>query len=370
MEVGLILMSYQSHLQPFKTKISTHHGTVHHNQSNLLILKNLSSQSQPYAFLSFSQSQYFAVASLQRMEDEVVVKIGIQGCEEVARRWDDGAHSTVRQIVINHEKCIYSVNIEYDNNGESIWKPKHGGNKGSTSKVVLEYPNEYLISIHGYYSDIGKIMEKRAATPTTVIRSLTLESNTKTYGPFGMEEGTKFSFPIMEAKIVGFHGSSGWFLDAIGIYVQPISQSLQAQHKSEVEVETEIEQFSLGEYGGEGGEPWSECFQAIKQLVIHNDEHWIISIQMEYLDENGNFVWSHKHGGEGGSASQEAVANAEARLSQRQLHAGNLSIAEANIYVQRIDVAAINRMRPSHRSCNCQANAVIAERLRLTILVG
>lgn len=76
---------------------------------------------------------WFSVSLLQ--EDEVVVKIGIRGCEEGARRWDDGAHSTVRQIVINHEKCIYSVNIEYDNNGESIWKPKHGGNKGSISKV-------------------------------------------------------------------------------------------------------------------------------------------------------------------------------------------------------------------------------------------
>lgn len=156
-------------------------------------------------------------------------------------------------------------------------------------------------------------MEKRASTPTTVIRSLTLESNTKTYGPFGMEDGTKFSFPIMEAKIVGFHGSSGWFINAIGIYVKPISQSLQAQKKSEVEVEVEVEieseHFSLGEYGGEGGEPWSENFQAIKQLVIHSDEHWIVSIQMEYVDENGDFVWSHKHGGEGGSPTQENYPN-------------------------------------------------------------
>lgn len=72
----------------------------------------------------------------------------------------------------------------------------------------------------------------------------------------------------------------------------------------EVEVEIESEHFSLGEYGGEGGEPWSETFQAIKQLVIHSDEHWIVSIQMEYVNENGDFVWSHKHGGEGGSPTQ------------------------------------------------------------------
>ncbi|XP_050939157.1 jacalin-related lectin 3-like isoform X1 [Cucumis melo] len=271
------------------------------------------------------------------MEDEVVVvKIGIRGCEEAPRPWDDGAHSTIRQIVITHDKCIHSVNIEYDNNGESIWKPKHGGNRGSTSEVttqqplnyslsstskylftllessdklqvVLDYPNEYLISIYGYYSDLAHIMEKRVPTPTTVIRSLTLESNRKTYGPFGMEEGTKYSFPIVEAKIVGFHGSSGWFLDAIGIYVQPISSSQlvqPAQHKFEI-TEVEInEHFSLGEYGGKDGEPWSETFQAIKQLLIHNDEHRIVSIQMEYVDENGHFVWSNKHGGDEGSPSQ------------------------------------------------------------------
>lgn len=56
----------------------------------------------------------------------------------------------------------------------------------------------------------------------TVIRSLALETNIRTYGPFGVEDGTKFSFPITGAKpmIVGFHGKSGLYLNAIGVHVQ------------------------------------------------------------------------------------------------------------------------------------------------------
>lgn len=82
---------------------------------------------------------------------------------------------------------------------------------------MLDYPYEYLISISGYFGYIGHL-----GIAADVIRSLTLQTNRKTHGPFGMEEGTKFSFPIMGAKIVGLHGRCGWFLDAIGLYIQPI----------------------------------------------------------------------------------------------------------------------------------------------------
>lgn len=63
------------------------------------------------------------------------------------------------------------------------------------------------------------------------------------------------------------------------------------------------EKFSLGEYGGEGGDPWDENFNTIRKLVINHGQ-WIDSIQMEYEDENGEVVWSEKHGGNGGSESE------------------------------------------------------------------
>ena len=49
-----------------------------------------------------------------------------------------------------------------------------------------------------------------------VIRSLTFKSNKRTFGPFGIEEGTPFTFSMDGGLIVGFNGRCGWYLDAIG----------------------------------------------------------------------------------------------------------------------------------------------------------
>ncbi|KAB2023279.1 hypothetical protein ES319_D06G007100v1 [Gossypium barbadense] len=128
--------------------------------------------------------------------------------------WDDGVNFTIKQLVIVHGLGIDSIQIEYDNEGNSIWSRKHGGDGGSKmDKVKLDYPNEFLTSIHGYYGNLnerGPIM----------VRSLTLQSNRKAYGPYGVEQGTCFS--MNRGKIVGFHGKSGWYLDAIGVYSMPM----------------------------------------------------------------------------------------------------------------------------------------------------
>lgn len=81
--------------------------------------------------------------------------------------------------------------------------------------MKLDYPHEYLISVKGTYSRFD-------VWGNLCVRSLTFESNRKIYGPFGVESGTYFSLPKSESKIVGFHGKAGWYLDAIGVHIQPI----------------------------------------------------------------------------------------------------------------------------------------------------
>lgn len=92
--------------------------------------------------------------------------------------------------------------------------------------MKLASPDEFLTSIEGYY---GKISEWGPIT----VRSLTFKSNKRTYGPFGVEQGTYFSFQetASNIKIVGFHGMSGWYLDSIGAYVKPLDQNEQNQHE-------------------------------------------------------------------------------------------------------------------------------------------
>lgn len=77
----------------------------------------------------------------------------------------------------------------------------------------MEYPEEFITSVQGYY---GSVQERGPIC----IRSLTFHTNTTTYGPFGIEQGTYFTFPKVNGKIVGFLGKSGWYLDAIGVYLE------------------------------------------------------------------------------------------------------------------------------------------------------
>ncbi|KAL8459068.1 hypothetical protein ACS0TY_036514 [Phlomoides rotata] len=140
--------------------------------------------------------------------------------------WDDGVHTTVRQIEISHGAAIDSIRIEYDLNGRSVWSEIHGGTGGiKIDRVRLEYPDEFLTSVHGYY---GSLQE----WGPIAIRSLTFHTNRTTYGPFGVEHGTYFTCPNLNGKIVGFLGKSGWHLDAIGVYVEPpiTSNSIYSTH--------------------------------------------------------------------------------------------------------------------------------------------
>eukprot|EP00252_Welwitschia_mirabilis_P024983 TRINITY_DN7643_c0_g1_i3.p1 TRINITY_DN7643_c0_g1~~TRINITY_DN7643_c0_g1_i3.p1 ORF type:complete len:531 (-),score=50.03 TRINITY_DN7643_c0_g1_i3:307-1899(-) len=67
----------------------------------------------------------------------------------------------------------------------------------------------------------------------SVIRSLTFESNLKKYGPYGVQQGTYFTFPVSGGMLVGFHGRSGWYLDCIGAYLSPIhSSNIQSPERS------------------------------------------------------------------------------------------------------------------------------------------
>ncbi|ESQ34825.1 hypothetical protein EUTSA_v10007145mg [Eutrema salsugineum] len=130
--------------------------------------------------------------------------------------WDDGMFTTVRQIVVAHGSSIDSIQVEYDKNGSSVWSEKRGG-KGGTKfdKVKLDYPHEYLTSVRGTYGSFD-------VWGHLCVRSLTFESNRKKYGPFGVESGTYFALPKLDSKIIGFHGKAGWYVDAIGVHLQPI----------------------------------------------------------------------------------------------------------------------------------------------------
>jgi len=81
-------------------------------------------------------------------------------------------------------------------------------------QVKLDFPDEVLVSVSGHYGSV-------CGTPV-IIRSLTFQSNSSKYGPFGTEDGTPFSLPVSSGKIIGFHGRSGSYLNSIGFYLKQV----------------------------------------------------------------------------------------------------------------------------------------------------
>ena len=55
-----------------------------------------------------------------------------------------------------------------------------------------------------------------------VIASITFVTNVRTYGPFGLGDGTPFTIPIEDSNsVVGFFARSNTYLNAIGVYMKP-----------------------------------------------------------------------------------------------------------------------------------------------------
>ncbi|XP_056160719.1 jacalin-related lectin 4-like isoform X2 [Syzygium oleosum] len=187
-------------------------------------------------------------------------------------RWDDGKHTDVRQIDVVSGSAIESITFTYEL-GRSFAHGTSGG--GTTNKISLNWLIEYLTSVSGYItSDFG----------STVIHSLTFQSNKRTYGPFGTETGRKFSFPATGGKIIGFYGSSGSHLESLGAYFEPIS------HLHPIKC--------LGPFGGQGGDHWDDGkFNGVKKIKMMLEDV-VNCISFEY-DANGESIWSSTHGHNG-----------------------------------------------------------------------
>ncbi|KAL9335768.1 hypothetical protein Peur_072949 [Populus x canadensis] len=133
--------------------------------------------------------------------------------------WDDGIYHGVREITIVYDQCIDSIQVVYDKNGKPITAENHGGVGGSrAAEIKLQYPEEYLTSVSGHYCPV-------VYGGSPVIRSLAFSSNKRTFGPFGVEEGTPFTLSMDGASIVGFKGRGGWYLDAIGFRLSRIQST-------------------------------------------------------------------------------------------------------------------------------------------------
>nr|TKS10118.1 hypothetical protein D5086_0000087040 [Populus alba] len=140
--------------------------------------------------------------------------------------WDDGVFSGVKKTFLTKGEAIYCIQIKYDRNGQSVWSVRHGGgSEGSSNIIKFDYLNEVLTSVRGYYAFLMEDDQGKGG----VIKSLTFHTNKARYGPYGEETGTFLTSSKTGGKIVGFHGRSGCYLNAIRVHLQQRSNDLSQQ---------------------------------------------------------------------------------------------------------------------------------------------
>ncbi|KAF7146489.1 hypothetical protein RHSIM_Rhsim04G0236000 [Rhododendron simsii] len=150
--------------------------------------------------------------------------------------WNDGGKEKIVQIFIAHGDWIYSLQYLYvDQNGNLVLSDSHGTTASSeTSKfdvVKLDYPSEFITGISGIRGCHGTA----SIFCDEHILSITFTTNKRTYGPFGGPGGGDSAFRYQlgpDRPFGGFHGySSGRYLEAIGLYVKPLTTLSNDQEK-------------------------------------------------------------------------------------------------------------------------------------------
>ncbi|XP_019180883.1 PREDICTED: mannose/glucose-specific lectin-like [Ipomoea nil] len=90
-----------------------------------------------------------------------------------------------------------------------------GGNETTVIRndtINIDGADEYLTEISGAF---GRFIDTRF----DVLRSVKFTTNVRAFGPYGPNVGTPFNFQAQDgAKIVGFFGRAGFYVDAIGTY--------------------------------------------------------------------------------------------------------------------------------------------------------
>ncbi|TXG52230.1 hypothetical protein EZV62_021399 [Acer yangbiense] len=234
------------------------------------------------------------------------ITVGPWGGEGGNKIWSFKPNGGIREIKIGFVKTIDSISFKgVDENGMYTSSEIFGGHGEKTEKtIVLNWPEEYLTKISG---NLKTQYEKAYC-----IESLCFHTNLNKYGPFGPTNGTPFELCMKDGVIVGFHGRSGVYINAIGVYVKnsadlfgPSSQvqilTPQVNTRKMMNMDTPRE---LGPWGGnDTAKPWDDgVFLDINQVDVHVKKGILLGIQFRYQTKNGNSIESERHGEKSGDA--------------------------------------------------------------------
>ncbi|GAV61504.1 Jacalin domain-containing protein [Cephalotus follicularis] len=191
------------------------------------------------------------------------IMLGPWGGPAGEQKWSFRASGGITKIVIRQGLNIKSISFQ-DSHGynSGTFGGLNTNDVGEETSFEIKWPSEYLTSITGSYGTYAGML---------VITSLSFETNLTTHGPFGTLSGTSFSIPMEGSVVVGFHGTSGHYLDSLGIYITP------------GHLEGSV---SFGPWGGPSGDPWSfKASNGINEIVLR---HGGTINSISFIDANGH----------------------------------------------------------------------------------
>ncbi|KAM0873956.1 hypothetical protein ACQ4PT_037731 [Festuca glaucescens] len=126
-----------------------------------------------------------------------------------------GVSRIVKVVVWYRVETVDAMSVFYERDGRvektDQWGLPVTGGDGEHSEdvAICVESDEYFTGVKGNIDD------------DNYVKSLTFISNRRTFGPYGEEDGAPFELPAAAGgRIVGFHGRSDSYLDAIGTFVK------------------------------------------------------------------------------------------------------------------------------------------------------
>ncbi|CAL5332264.1 unnamed protein product [Camellia sinensis] len=237
--------------------------------------------------------------------------------------WAYKPQGRISQIVVQHGLVVDSILFQSrSSDGLVDYSEKFGGPGGGRTEgpngctavaavhprtaaapipwvtcLNIDYPEEHLTAMD---MTVGEFCGY------DVVTSVCFHTNVTKYGPFGKTTGTSILIPMESAIVVGFHGRSGSYLDAIGFFAKP-QRSASSSSSSCVSHDYEtINAMKLGvvprdpgPWGGSGGKHWDDgVFSRVKNVNVYtaNDEEVVRAVKFKYMKRDGDSVWSLLHG--------------------------------------------------------------------------
>ncbi|CAL5066186.1 unnamed protein product [Urochloa decumbens] len=121
----------------------------------------------------------------------------------------------LKSFTIHSGSVVDSIRFSYTDYAGQTHRAGPWGGSGGLQVYTTQFNNsEFIIQVSGTIGTYGGV---------TAVTSLKFVSNLKTYGPWGLENGTPFTVRVQPmGAIVGFFARGGTYLTAIGVYVRSL----------------------------------------------------------------------------------------------------------------------------------------------------